>query len=167
VTVLLAFCVASLASVALIVTVFGVGNALGAVYIPLESIVPTVELPPATEFTDQFTLIFVVPLTVAAKAPVDPARMVAVAGVTVTLALPLSGEVGVVPPPCGEPRPAQPLRHNMRSTAGALQFRFTSVPPLDIDDDTSPQGGSNENAVARPYGLNFKKLGGTAWVKRE
>ena len=99
---------------------------------------PTAAFPPATEFTDQFTLVFVVPLTVAANAPVEPARIVAVAGVTVTLALPLSGDVGVVPLPCGEPRPAQPLSHKTRSTAGALQFRFTSVPPLDLDDDTPP-----------------------------
>jgi hypothetical protein len=148
VTALVAFCVASLASVAVTETVFGVGKLAGAVYIPFASTVPTVAFPPATEFTDQFTLVFVEPLTVAAKASVDPARTVAVAGATVTLALPLSGDVGVVPLPCGAPIPAQPLRQNTRSIAGALQFRFTSVPPLDLDDHTSPQDGSDQNAVA-------------------
>jgi hypothetical protein len=54
-----------------------------------------------------------------------------------------------VPLPCGAPIPAQPLSQNTRNIAGALQFRFTSVPPLDLDDDTSPQAGSNESAVAR------------------
>jgi hypothetical protein len=104
------------------------------VYIPLLSIVPSVALPPAVEFTDQVTLVFVLPVTVAANDPVDPARIVAVAGVTVTLVVLVfsGGVVGVAPPPtvC-EPTPAQPLNHNVRSTPSALEIRFTDVPPMD------------------------------------
>jgi hypothetical protein len=47
--------VASALLVAPMFTVNGVGTVAGAVYRPIESIVPTVELPPATPFTDQFT----------------------------------------------------------------------------------------------------------------
>jgi hypothetical protein len=179
--------------VAVIVTVLGVGKVAGAVYIPFTSIVPTVALPPAIEFTDQVTLLlvepslvapllallllevlrrrpsllilrppsaplFVVPppfvellvvllevlvlvmlvpevspvialLMVAANASFAPARIVAVAGVTVTPVVLPSG--GSVEPslPRFVPRPEQPLRHNMRSTACALQIRFTDMPP--------------------------------------
>ena len=59
VTVLLLFCVASSAMVAVTVIVFGVGRMAGAVYIPFASIVPTVALPPTIEFTDQVTPLFV------------------------------------------------------------------------------------------------------------
>jgi hypothetical protein len=41
--------------VAITVTVFGLGTALGAVYSPLLEIVPAVEFPPCTPFTLQFT----------------------------------------------------------------------------------------------------------------
>ena len=82
-TVLLPFCVASSALVAVTVIVFGVGRIAGAVYIPFASIVPTVALPPAIEFTDHVTVLFAMPLTVAANASFAPARIVAVEGVTV------------------------------------------------------------------------------------
>ena len=68
-------------------------------------------------------------LIVAANAAFAPARIVAVAGVTVTPVVLPSG--GSVEPslPRFVPRPEQPLRHNMRSTACALQIRFTDMPP--------------------------------------
>jgi hypothetical protein len=132
--------------VAVTVTVFGVGKLAGAVYIPFASIVPTVAFPPAVEFTDHVTLLLVLalllalPLTVAAKASFAPARIVAVAGVTVTLfALPLSG--GSVEPslPRFVPSPEQPLSNNIRSTACVLQNRFTDMSPPDLGDNSSPQ----------------------------
>jgi hypothetical protein len=128
----LPFFVASSVLVAVTVMVFGVGKLAGAVYIPFASIVPTVEFPPATEFTDHVTLLFAIPLTVAAKASFDPARIVGVAGVTVTPVLPPSGVSGEPSLPGFVPRPEQPVRHNIRSTACALQIRFTEVPPIGL-----------------------------------
>jgi hypothetical protein len=113
-----------------IVTVFGVGTLAGAVYSPFASIVPVVALPPATEFTDQVTLLLVLPLTAAANDSFDPARMVAVAGVTVTELLLPSGEVEEPPPPVFVPRPEQPLSSNTRIPACALQIRFKDMIPL-------------------------------------
>jgi hypothetical protein len=128
VTVLLLAFVASAALVAVIVIVFGVGKLIGAAYIPFASIVPVDASPPATEFTDQFTTLLVVPLTVAAKASVEPARIVAVAGVTVTLTLPSSGFVGDgLELDVFEPRPEQPPNINNRIAASALQMRFTDM----------------------------------------
>jgi hypothetical protein len=75
-------------------------------------------------------LLAVALFTVAANASCDPARTVAVAGVTVTLALLLpSGGRGEPSLPVFVPRPEQPLSHNMRSTACAPQIRFTDMPP--------------------------------------
>jgi hypothetical protein len=51
--------------VAVIVTVLGEGTTAGAVYRPEVVIVPTVEFPPTTLFTDQVTAVFDVPVTVA------------------------------------------------------------------------------------------------------
>jgi hypothetical protein len=130
VTVLVPFCVVSAALVAVTVIVFGVGRLAGAVYIPFESIVPVVALPPATEFTDQVTLVFVAPLTTAANDSFDPTRMVAVAGVTATEVLPLSGgKVGEPLPLLFVLRPVQPLRKKI-NIADALQMRFTDMIPL-------------------------------------
>jgi hypothetical protein len=133
VTALSAFCVVSAALVAVNVTVFGVGKLVGAVYIPFVSIVPTVALPPATAFTDQVTAVFVEPVTVAANAPLDPARIVAVAGVTVTLVPPLSGGSGEPSPPRFVPRPEQPLSNKTMNNACTLQIRFTALPPSNLD----------------------------------
>src|ERR1700722_17120599 len=129
VTALVPCCVVSAVLVAVIVTVLGVGRAVGAVCSPFASIVPVVALPPATELTDQVTLLFVLPLTAAANDSLDPARMVAVAGVTVTELLPPSGEVEE-PPPLFVPRPEQPLSSNTRIPACALQIRFKDMIPL-------------------------------------
>ena len=129
-TALVPVCVVSAALVAVSVIVFGVGRVAGAVYMPFASIVPSVALPPAVEFTDQVTLLFVLPLTVAANASFAPARIVAVAGVTVTPLVPPSG--GSVEPslPRFVPRPEQPLSKKIRSTACVLQIRFTDMTPM-------------------------------------
>jgi hypothetical protein len=77
--------------VAVIVTVAGLGTALGAVYIPPGEIVPNVLLPPATSFTDQFTAVLLDPLTLAVKFCVPLVKIAADEGETLT-------ETG-----CGEP----------------------------------------------------------------
>ena len=51
---------------------------------PVESMVPRVELPPGVVLTDQATAVFVEPVTVAEKERVAPARMLAVEGETDT-----------------------------------------------------------------------------------
>ena len=55
------------ALVAVTLTVLGEGRVGGAVYLPVESMVPRAELPPAVEFTDQVTPVFVEPETAAEK----------------------------------------------------------------------------------------------------
>jgi hypothetical protein len=50
------------------VTVFGEGKEAGAVYLPLESMVPKLAEPPGVELTDQSTVMSGVPETAAAKA---------------------------------------------------------------------------------------------------
>lgn len=60
--------------VAAIVIVLGFGIAAGGVYTPVAEIVPTVLLPPATEFTLQVTAAFVLLATVAVKVVGFPSR---------------------------------------------------------------------------------------------
>jgi hypothetical protein len=57
--------VASAWLVAVICTDAGDGKSAGAVYTPPEEIVPAAALPPATPFTLQLTLVFVLLVTVA------------------------------------------------------------------------------------------------------
>ena len=71
--------------VAVTVTVLGEGREAGAVYLPEESMVPRVEVPLATELTDQVTEVLLEPVTVAEKVSVEPARMLAVVGATATV----------------------------------------------------------------------------------
>ncbi len=74
----------SAALTAFTVTVLGEGSVAGAVYLPVESIVPSAAEPPAVPFTDQLTIVFVVPVTVPAKVREELARILAVVGATVT-----------------------------------------------------------------------------------
>jgi hypothetical protein len=55
------------AETAVTVTVAGLGTELGAVYSPVALMLPTFALPPVTPFTCQVTVVFVVPVTVAAN----------------------------------------------------------------------------------------------------
>ena len=71
--------------VAVTCTVAGVGRSAGAVYAPVELIVPTVAFPPATPFTLQLTLVFVEFWTVAWNAAGLPSSTVPLAGVIVTM----------------------------------------------------------------------------------
>jgi len=66
-------------------TVEGEGTALGAVYRPRAEIVPITLLPPETPFTLQFTVVVVVPVTLAVNCCVELVWMVVAAGETVTL----------------------------------------------------------------------------------
>ena len=52
---------------AVMVTAFGEGREAGAVYFPLESMVPRAAEPPGVEFTDQVTAILEAPETAATK----------------------------------------------------------------------------------------------------
>ena len=59
------FCRQSAWEIAAIVTVDGFGRAAGALYSPVEVMVPWVDSPPTVLFTLQVTPLFAVPLTVA------------------------------------------------------------------------------------------------------
>ncbi len=72
------------------------GAIAGVVYRPVASIVPLVELPPAVPFTSQFTLVFVVPVTVALNCWVWPVNSIAEVGLICTLT---TGGGGVLDPP--------------------------------------------------------------------
>jgi len=169
-TELVAFFVVSAALVAVIVTVVGVGRFAGAVYMPFASIVPVVAFPPPTEFTDHVTLLFVLPVTAAAKLAFAPARTAAVAGVTVTLMLVVlsGGKVGEAPLPLVfVPTPAQPLSNKTRIPACALQILFTDMAPLRRRQPTLLRRQQGLQCCSR-FRLNFyKEWAVPAWVERE
>lgn len=71
--------------------VFGEGRTAGAVYFPEASMVPRVEEPPGVVLTDQATEMLVEPVTAAEKEYVEPARMLAEVGETVTLTVATGG----------------------------------------------------------------------------
>ena len=70
---------------ALTLTIDGDGTAFGAVYIPVELMVPTVELPPAMPFTFQVTVVTDALRTVALNCSLLPVLMVAAVGEMVTV----------------------------------------------------------------------------------
>jgi hypothetical protein len=93
------------AAIAVMVTPVGLGIVAGAVYAPNDVIVPIVEFPPATLFTCQDTLVFVLPVTVAWKVCVVPAGTIAAAGVTATVTVCNRVEPPLEPPPQAARRP--------------------------------------------------------------
>ena len=97
----------SAALMALTVTMFGFGKLTGAVKTPADVIVPAAALPPVTPFTCQVTDEFDVPLTVAAKVCVAPARTVAGLGETETLMFVGDGVPGLPGLPLPPATPAQ------------------------------------------------------------
>ncbi len=101
---------------AVIVTVEFAGITCGAVYSPDAEMVPTIEFPPATLFTLQFTLSDVIPVTVAVNCTVRPSDTVVFVGETVTLAL----CPGIDDPPDENPHP-----HKLASTATLPSARAT------------------------------------------
>ena len=68
-----------------IVTELFVGRVPGAVYVPEALIVPVAALPPVTPFTCQVKAVFDVPVTVALKDCIAPARTFALEGETLTV----------------------------------------------------------------------------------
>ena len=80
------------------------GSAAGAVYSPVELMIPTDAFPPALPFTAQFTLVVVVPVTVAVNCCCSPRNTDAVAGETETVT---EGAGGGEPPEEADP-PAVP-----------------------------------------------------------
>lgn len=65
----------------------------GAVYSPDGEIVPVLEVPPLTPFTVQYTLVFVVPATVAVNCCVNPLGTVAAVGATDNVTRELDADV--------------------------------------------------------------------------
>lgn len=84
VTALVPFFEESAELTALTVTEAGLGRAVGAAYLPVESMVPRMEEPPEVSLTYQVTAEFCVPETVAEKFAELPARTLTVCGETVT-----------------------------------------------------------------------------------
>lgn len=84
--------VGSCTLVAVMITVLGIGTTLGATYVPLLPIVPTVRLPPGIPFTAQTTVGSVAPVTAALNRICPPGVTLAELGVTVTT----MGEGGLV-----------------------------------------------------------------------
>ena len=93
VTGLLPVAVASAELTARTVTVLEFGTVEGAVYTPVELIVPIAVPPPVTPFTCHVTTVFDDPATVPLKDCVAPARTLALAGLTVTVTLDPEGGV--------------------------------------------------------------------------
>lgn len=83
-TALVADWVVSATLVALMVTASEDGRVVGAVYFPLESMVPRAVEPLAVPLTNQETAVLVEPVTVAEKVKESPARILAVVGATET-----------------------------------------------------------------------------------
>jgi hypothetical protein len=121
--------------VAATVTVVGEGKSAGAVYTPSAVIVPAEALPAGMPFTVQFTLVFVVFVTVAASVCEFPNRIVPIVGVTVTVIDGAGGGGGggstsdpVAPPQPGSP-PAESSRTSSRNER-AVRAKLAR-PPID------------------------------------
>ena len=82
VTALVAFLLESATLIAFTVMELEEGKLAGAVYLPVASMVPSVEEPPGVSLTDQVTEVLVAPVTVAVNVRKAPARMLAVVGAT-------------------------------------------------------------------------------------
>jgi hypothetical protein len=82
---------------AVTVTVLGFGIFAGAVYSPLEEIVPTVEFPPAWLFTSHMTAVFDVPVTVTVNCCVSLGWRVALVGKIWTAIEPVPGPLTLWP----------------------------------------------------------------------
>jgi hypothetical protein len=79
------------------VTVAGFGTVAGAVYKPLEEIVPAEELPPAVPFTCQVTAVFLLFATVAMNCCSAPAPTAAEVGEMVTITAGAEGVLLLLP----------------------------------------------------------------------
>ena len=102
---------------ALMVTEFGLGSVVGAVYLPDVSMVPREAEPPAASLTYQVTAVFEVPVTVTEKVAVAPARTLVAFGDTVTLTVAGGGGCWEPEEDDSAPQPTTHGRRNVRSTA--------------------------------------------------
>ncbi len=117
---------------AVIVTVAGLGGVVGAVYRPVESIVPQGEPAPPQPVpeTCQVTAVFVVPVTIAVNCTVLPTGTFTGLGVTLTV-IPGGGGGPELPPPLQESKPRE-----SRSSAevSAAQGLFPRPNPCRLRD---------------------------------
>jgi hypothetical protein len=105
-------------------TVEGFGNADGAVYRPPVVIVPTVGFPPGTPATSQFTIVFVVPVTVAVNGTVCPTTTDVAEGNTLTVMpveFPLVLEDGLL---------LQPAFHKIARVRNSFPVRPIIIPRM-------------------------------------
>jgi hypothetical protein len=132
VTTLLPVAMLEAALTAVTVTEPEAGTVPGAVYTPVELIVPVETLPPSTPFTCQVTPVFDVPITLALKAWGVPARTLGLAGDTVTVTADPGGvedppefefeDVGPFVAPVHPARPIVASRNAKRLTCGKTSF---------------------------------------------
>jgi hypothetical protein len=92
---------ASATLVATTVTVAGLGTVAGAVKSPVELMVPSVELPPATPFTVHRTEVLLVPLTPAINCRIAPVEIDEAAGETLTSTFPAGAVIARMAEPDG------------------------------------------------------------------
>ncbi len=135
VTALVSFFAESATLTALTVMELDGGSVAGAMYFPVESIVPSAEEPPTVSLTDQVTEVLALPVTAAAKVSEAPARIFAELGVTETETVAGGGGGGFCVDEEVEPHPtrirAKPTSRRMcRSEIGnpRIQVRFSRGP---------------------------------------
>ena len=128
----------SAALTAAMVTVAGDGAVDGAVYTPEPEIVPTVEFPPVTPFTDQATAVLDVPVTEAVNCCVCPVCTEADAGETDT-------ETVALPPVMATGTTATLLE----STLQRKHSRWQATAPNDRGIQTGTRNRSHGRAAAR------------------
>ena len=125
VTVALADLVVSAWLVAVMLTLAGEGKSAGAVYLPVEEIIPSIAFPPGTPLTAHDTSMFVVFVTVAAKVCELPKITAPLVGLTVTTMAGGGGGGGggvmteLKPPP-------QPCNHALAASV-SRQMNFDST----------------------------------------
>jgi hypothetical protein len=126
--------------------------------------VPRVELPPGVELTDQETLVFEEPETVAEKVKEEPSRMLAVAGETLTEmeargGAPGGGEVGVFEPEVQEERAREIRKQRMenRRSGVALHGRGRRGEDMPIVSDKSAGKGNWTEGQKWGRGRGFQR----------
>lgn len=143
--------VGSAALVAVTLMVFGDGGLAGAVYSPVEVIVPTVLFPPATPLTFQVTFLLDGPVMVAVKVIVWPSSNVALAG-DMDILTAGAGVKAALPPP----QPSESTtRHTRRMTDVDLQRCDKTSPRRAVPPDEigSPPAGTRHGRAARRFWL--------------
>jgi hypothetical protein len=126
VTELVAVALESAAAVPVIVMLLEFGRLVGAEYMPAVEIVPVEALPPPTPFTDQFTVLFALPVTIAVKGCVEPARTLAIPGAMLMEVLAGDGGGAGVPVEAVLTQPAvYPTMSNKRKQRSARRKAYS------------------------------------------